>query len=54
MHRQPSPMPQSPVTAEIHEALYIHVYIASKISLNLARMVNDLTYFGHIYFSELV
>jgi len=53
-HRKPLPVTQSPVTAEIHQALDVHGYIAAQITFDLDIPVDILPDLCDFCFGQII
>jgi len=47
-------MPQSPIAADLGEALYVQSYLSAKVSLHSIVSIDDFSKPHHLIFSELL
>ena len=47
-------MTQSPVTAHIHQALYVHRHLSSHISFYMAGFIDDLPDLRDLFLAQLI
>jgi hypothetical protein len=53
-NRQPLPVPQTPVTAEIHQPLDVHGYIPAEIAFDLNILVDIFPDLCHFHFGQII
>jgi hypothetical protein len=54
MNGQRAPMPEAPVTAEIHQSFDVHGYFCAKFPFDLIFVIDDLTNAVDFSFGEIV